>query len=99
MRYEMRYEVGKKYWRVKDDGGIYAFTIMKGIREARGVELNNIIFTDTYYDEKDQKVLTDPGNMFIGKNEGVVFDSHQQAIDCVIERLQAEKETISDRGI
>lgn len=87
----MNYQVGKKYWRVKDDGGIYSFTIVKGIREARGIAEKNIRFIDTYYDEKDQKVLTDPDPMFINKNEGIIFETHQEAIDCVIERLQQLK--------
>ena len=86
----MNYEVGKRYWRIKEDGGLYDFFIMKGIREARGVASGQMYFMDTYYDDKDSKVLTDtplPPTPAIN----LIFDSEQKALDFLMDRLQKRK--------
>ena len=93
----MRYEIGKRYWRVKDDGGIYEFLIMKGIREARGVAEGKTYHIDTYYDEKDSKVLTDGINMppsIMPPINAVIFDSEQKALEFLIERLDKRKRSL-----
>ena len=93
----MNYEVGKRYWRIKEDGGLYDFFIMKGIREARGVASGQMYFMDTYYDDKDSKVLTDtPLSPTPAIN--LIFDSEQKAIEFLMDRLDKRKRSLEQDG-
>ena len=94
----MNYQVGKQYWRVKDDGGIYSFYIAKAVREIRGESEKNTFFVDNYYDEKDNKVLSDSPNTppTIMPMINLIFDDECKAIDFSIERLQKRKMNLTN---
>lgn len=90
----MRFEVGKKYWRVKEDGGVYSFTIMKGIREARQGTVDAYYFMDTYYDENEKQVIVDTPIAPLTPPNALIFDCELKATEYLIEKLQKHKEQL-----
>lgn len=83
----MKYEVGKTYYRVRDNATIFPFKIDKLVR----VPVNHPDygpFKDTYY-SKDIKVIED-WHTKSDKND-IIFEHKNDAIDYVIKELQKQK--------
>lgn len=96
----MKYEVGKEYWRIKDDLGLYSFKVVKFVREHTPHFKSEESFIDTYYDANDKKVIADyinpPPNVM--PKLDLIFDSEQKALDFLMDRIDKRKRSLDQDG-